>query len=243
MSTPTIYPITIHEHDTDYTHRASISTIIGGVLNVAGFDANAKGLGVSELNKDALTWVLSRFSIELSYLPKVFDELQISTWIGDYNRLLSTRNFTITDSSGSVMGGAVSQWCMLDTTLRRAVDLTPLHKNYSEFVLRDLPSPIDRPRKAPSCEAQFTHCHKASYSDIDFNKHVNSLRYLDLMLDMLPLSLIEQSGAIRVDLQYISECIHGDLMTVNYTQQENRAIFDIIRNGSASAVKCMIEWL
>ncbi|MFR9603314.1 MAG: acyl-ACP thioesterase domain-containing protein [Rikenellaceae bacterium] len=242
MAAPTIYPITIQEHDTDYTHRASISTIIGGVLNVAGFDANAKGLGVTELNKDDLTWVLSRFSIELDYLPEVFEKLEISTWIGDYNRLVSTRNFSITDSAGAVVGGAVSQWCMLDIKSRRAIDLTPLHETYSEFVLRDLPSPIDRPRKIPSFEPQSTHDHKAAYSDIDFNKHVNSLRYLDLMLDMLPLSLIEKSGAIRVDLQYISECVYGDIMTVNYTQQENVAIFDIVRNGSAPAVKCMIEW-
>ncbi len=243
MSTPTTYPITIEQHEVDFTLRASISTMIEHVLNVAGYDADAKGFGIDKLNKTNSTWVLSRFAIELDYLPKAFEKINITTWIGDYNRLVSTRNFIITTSDGDTIGGAVSQWCMLDVNARKAVDLSTLHQDYMQYVLRDHPSPIKLPRKIVAFDPTAIHQHRAVYSDIDFNRHVNSLRYLDMMLDMLPIEKLEQAQPLRVDLQFIQECLHGDLITVKYAQDENVAMFDLQRNESTSAVKGMIEWL
>ncbi|MFI3282074.1 MAG: acyl-ACP thioesterase domain-containing protein [Rikenellaceae bacterium] len=240
--TPTTYTIIIEQQNTDFTFRASISTLISNVLNVAGLDAEAKGFGVSALNEDNQTWVLSRFAIEVDYLPKVFEKIKITTWISDYHRLITTRNFTLSNEKGEIFGGAVSQWCMLDTNARRAIDLSKLHENYNDYVLGEYGYPIDKPRRILAVEPSQTIVHRAVYSDIDFNKHVNALRYFDLMLDMLPIEMLAKANSLRVDLQYIHECYLADTLSVNYQQQDNVSMFEIKRNEDISAVKCMIEW-
>ncbi len=244
MKTTTTYPMLIEQQDTDFTSRASISSMISSVLNVAGLDASNKGFGVSDLNLDNHTWVLSRFSIELDYLPKGFESMAIETWISDYNRLISTRNFALTNSEGKRFGEAISQWCMIDIKERKAVDLSKLHTEYFEYVLGNLSSTIERPKKIPQLDSPTaTHTHIARYSDIDFNRHVNALRYVDLMLDMVPMENLTLSKGLKVDLQYIQECYWGDTLIVKYQQEGNIALFEILRNGENIAVKCRIEWM
>ncbi|MFI3293174.1 MAG: acyl-ACP thioesterase domain-containing protein [Rikenellaceae bacterium] len=240
---PTTYTITIEQQDVDLTFRTSIATLICKVLNTAGLDAESKGFGVGELNKENYTWVLSRFAIEVDYLPRAFETIYVTTWIGDYRRLISTRNFTISNSEGRVIGGAVSQWCMLDLSTRKAIDLTKLHKNYEDYILSDIPSPIAPPHKISAVDdTTVSHSHKAVYSDIDFNRHVNAIRYIDLMLDRVAMDRLESEQPLRVDLQYINECYFGDTLNVEYEQRDNSALFEIRRNNECSAVKCAIEW-
>ncbi len=246
MRKPTTYPIVIEQQDTDCTYRASITTIIGKVLNVAGLDANSKGFGVDILNKKSYSWVLSRFSIEMDYLPKAFDRIEITTWINDCNRLMSTRNFIVYNSEGAKIGEAVSQWCMIDLNSRKAVDLSILNilqPTYGEYVLGSLDASIERPHKIPNAQSQTTHNHRAVYTDIDFNKHVNSLRYIDLMLDILPLEALTTPKPLRVDLQYIRESYYGDTLHIKCEKSDNNTtLFEITRDDNIQAAKCKIEW-
>ncbi|MFI3301943.1 MAG: acyl-ACP thioesterase domain-containing protein [Rikenellaceae bacterium] len=242
MATPTIYPITIDRYGTDMTQRASISTMINYILRVAGWDADAKGFGVGELNEENHTWVLSRFAVELSRLPQAGEKIEIMTWISNYSRLVTTRCFSISTPSGEELGGAVSQWCMLDLKARKAIDLNQLHKDYSDYILPEYAEPIARPRRIVTSASSLSYTHRAAYSDIDFNGHVNSLRYIDLMLNAMPIELLKQNRPLRVDLQYIHECYHGDNLTINHTHDSDTSSVEIVRNDTESAVKCMVEW-
>ncbi len=68
--------------------------------------------------------VLSRIAFEFDSRPRQYDDYTIATWISDYGRLLSTRNFTLCDAAGREFGRAVSQWAMIDLGSRAAVDLS-----------------------------------------------------------------------------------------------------------------------
>ncbi len=60
---------------------------------------------------------------------------------------------------------------------------------------------------------------------------------------MLPIERIKQQRAMRVDVQFHHECYMGDELTINYEQLEDIALFEIVQNGTVSALKCSIEWL
>ncbi len=243
MQTPATYPVTINQSDIDMTLRASISTVIGIILRIAGVDAEAKGFGIDAINQENHTWVLSRFALEINHLPTLHEEFGITTWIGEYNRLISTRNFVLTSTSGVDIGGAISQWCMLDLASRRAIDLSTLHRNYLHHVLREYKSTISAVKKVPTItEPTSTSTHRVTYSDIDFNGHLNSLRYIDLMLDTLPIELLRLNRPLRIDMQFMHECYIGDNLTINYLQQGDAAIFEILQSDTTPALKCIIEW-
>ena len=107
----------------DFTQRASVSSLCDMILNAAGDDAYNLGFGIDVLGGKNLAWVLSRLCVEADALPAEYEEFTLRTWISDYNRLASTRNFTLTDSAGREFCRAVSQWCMIDFTTRMPADM------------------------------------------------------------------------------------------------------------------------
>ena len=109
-----VFKYKIEPQYVDFTDRVSVSSICDLVLHAAGADAHRRGFGIDALADNNYGWVLSRMAIEMDYMPAEYSEFTLHTWISDYNRLSSTRNFTLTDSEGREFGRAVSQWCMID---------------------------------------------------------------------------------------------------------------------------------
>ena len=113
MATKTAYPFRVEPQEVDFSLRITLVALGGNILNIAGIDAHTKGFGVDALNKDNFSWVLSRIAFEFDYRPEEYVKYEIATWISDYGRMLSTRNFELTDQTGVCFGRVVSQWCML----------------------------------------------------------------------------------------------------------------------------------
>ena len=130
----------------DFTDRISVSSMFDLILGAAGEDAHRRGFGVEFLAQNNCGWVLSRICFELDRLPKEYEQITLHTWINDYNRLSSTRNFALYDEEGNEFGRAVSQWCMLDYSTRMPVDMSIMAAAHEGHMV-DAPSPCERPRR------------------------------------------------------------------------------------------------
>lgn len=53
----------------------------------------------------------------------------------------------------------------------------------------------------------------ARYSDIDINGHVNSIRYIEHILDLFPIELYKESRIRRFEMAYVAESYYGDELT------------------------------
>lgn len=195
----------------DFTQRASVSSVCDIILEAAGEDAHRRGFGIDVLAGRNLGWVLSRMCVELDRMPVQYSEFTLHTWISDYNRLASTRNFTLTDDEGRVFGRAVSQWCMLDLASRMPADLSTIARMHDGVVV-DAPSPCERPRRIGTVESDPVAEHRVAYSDIDFNRHMNTMRYVDIACDTLPIDMIEHLDAVRLDMNFMRESRYGDYL-------------------------------
>ena len=147
MATISSYPFTILPESVDFTLRASISSIISYMLNVAGIDADRKGFGVSNLQNHSFTWVLSRLGIEIFTQPEQYTPIGIDTWVNEFNRLSSTRNFRL-HSEDKLLAAGVSQWCMLNMETRQVVDMSLLKDTYERAMV---PVGVRTRRIRPSC--------------------------------------------------------------------------------------------
>ena len=189
MAEKSHYNYRVEPQDVDFTLRATIPSLGSAILNTAGVDAHGKGFGVDALNADNHSWVLSRMAVEFDSQPTQYTDYTIATWINEYGRVLSTRNFTLTDAAGTEFGRAVTQWAMIDLKSRSALDLSWVGDAHADAIV-DAPSPTDKPRKIREVNPAQTVEHKVVYSDIDFNRHVNTMRYIEMMIDMLPVELL-----------------------------------------------------
>ena len=211
------FKVEVEPKQVDFTSRASISSMCDIILYVAGLDAHNRGFGIQVLAGENFGWVLSRLCVELDYMPKEYDQLDIHTWISDYNRLSSTRNFTLTDSEGKIFGRAVSQWCMLDFNTRMPVDMNTLAKVHDGTIV-DAPSPCERPRRVAAVKGDEVVKHRVVYSDIDFNRHMNTMRYIDMVCDTMPIELLETYQSVRMDVNFMKEALYGDVISLKAQQ-------------------------
>lgn len=240
MAEITTYNYTIQPQDVDFTLRASVTSIISYMLNVAGTDAHSKGFGVDALQGHSFTWVLSRLAVDITTKPAQYEDVAIDTWVNEFNRLSSTRNFRM-HANGMQVAAGVSQWCMLNMESRQVVDMSLL-KDVYERAMVDEPSPISAPQRLRAIEPVDTMSRPVVYSDIDFNRHVNTLRYIDLIFDMLPLNVIEQNGGVRIDVNFIAEARYGEVMSVGVVEQEGVYQFEISSDSGKVLCRARLEF-
>ncbi|MBD5185247.1 MAG: hypothetical protein HDS11_06465 [Bacteroides sp.] len=171
------------------------------IIVAATEHADNLGVGYDELLTDGNAWVLSRMSIEMERMPRIHDTFRIVTWIETINRHLSERNASIIDAEGRPMGHARSLWACINIASRRPASINMADAMVSSRPCPIAPQPRLRPVEAPSIVAP---C-RFTYSDIDFNRHVNSARYVEHIDNCFPLSFHDGHRLQRIDIAYLRE--------------------------------------
>lgn len=207
------YNYTVTSQDVDFISRAKFSSLICSLLNTAGEDARRNGFGIAELSRHNIGWVLSRLALEVDRRPVENEDYVVETWVTEYTPLRTTRCFRLLDGEGNCFGRAVSYWCLLDYTNRRLAPMDLL-KEVADTSVTNVPLPCDAPMKLRPFQAEPCSSHKVKYMDIDFNRHMNTLRYVELMLDEMPIDFAAGEFPVRCDLHFLKETLYGQSLDV-----------------------------
>lgn len=210
-----IYPIYIEPFHVDFTGRVFMGVLGNHLLNAAGNHSQKRGWGISALNENHHTWVLSRLSIEMIEMPRNYQHCQVSTWVESVMKLFTTRNFAIKDAEGNPMGYARSVWAMIDTETRRPCDLVTLYDgDLLNYVVSDEENvcPIEGHGRFRFRDAQLVRTLTTCYSDIDINGHVNSIKYIEHILNLFSRQQMER-GIKRFEIAYKAESYMGDTLS------------------------------
>ena len=236
-----VFKFTIAPQYVDFTSRASLSGMCDMILHAAGQDAYRRGFGIDVLAEKNFGWVLSRMCVEIDYMPKEYSEFTLYTWIGGYNRLASTRNFELVDGEGRLFARAVSQWCMLDFATRMPVDMNTLAQVHDGTIV-DCPSPCERPRRLGAVAGEPIVKHKVVYSDIDFNRHMNTMRYIDLILDTIPIEELEALQTLRMDMNFMKESLYGDTLLLRGEMVDAKRVYEFCSEQAGPLCRFSFEF-
>ena len=225
----------------DFAGRLTMEVLGNHLLNCAGFHATERGFGIAELNENHYTWVLSRLAIEMEEYPEQYEKFSVQTWVENVYRLFTDRNFSILDRDGKPVGYARSVWAMIDMSSRKPADLLALHGgSIADYVCR-IDCPIDKPGRIKVGTAEPVGVHLTKYSDIDCNGHVNSIKYIEHILDLFHIDIFRDKMVHRFEMAYVAESHYGDELTF-YREQtsENEFNFEVRKNGSDVAVRSKV---
>ena len=236
------YILTAGESDAE--GRMSLGLITERVIEVATEHANALGIGYDALIRKNIGWVLSRLSIEMLRYPSINGSYTVTTWIESYNRHFSERNFLMTDDAGNILGHMRTVWVAMDFASRTVADLTALEN--TPFPVCDKVCPIARTPRIPHCtDDAASELYTFRYRDIDFNRHVNTVRYLDLILNHWPLEHFDRHEVARLDIMFHNECHFGETVTLNVSDGTDACpgdICDIVKPDGTRAVSARLLW-
>ena len=210
----------------DFTGRLTMGVLGNHLLNCAGFHASERGFGIAEINENHYTWVLSRLAIELEDMPRQYEDFSINTWIENVYRLFTDRNFELRDKNGKAIGYARSVWAMISMETRKPADLITLHGNNLGQYVSDRECPIDKPGRIKVSVDAPVEEYQTRYSDIDINGHVNSIKYIEHILDLFPMDTFKEKQVKRFEMAYVAESYYGDVLSF-YLEEKNENEYDI----------------
>ncbi|MCR4765196.1 MAG: acyl-[acyl-carrier-protein] thioesterase [Bacteroidaceae bacterium] len=221
----------------DFTGHLTIGVLGNHLLNVAGFHSHDRGFGIDRLNKEHYTWVLSRLALEMYDLPLQYEPFTIETWVENVYRLFTDRNFAVLNKDGKPIAYARSVWAMIDTETRKPVDLMAIHDGDIAGYICDKECPIDKPSRIKVSSQEPEIVLPVKYSDMDINGHVNSIRYIEHILDLFPVETFKEKRVRRFEMAYVAETMSTDSMAL-YINKENIDHYDVEVRKNQSEVVC-----
>jgi acyl-ACP thioesterase len=210
------YEYEIKYQEVDDKKRLRLFNLENYLLEVAGRVADELGFGILALHPRGLTWILTRMSVEMYELPTHCEKVRFETWIESNAHMLSTRDYRIY-SGDRLIGQCKSVWAVLDMEKREIVNVfdDPIFEGCIDGEVLDIP----RVRMTTIPEPTGIVPHKIVYSDLDYNRHCNSCRYLQAMTDAY---LPNYYGkAVRLDINYSKEVTIGEELQTFYLVTED----------------------
>ena len=210
------YEYEIKYQEVDGEKKLRLFNLENYLLEVAGTVADELGFGIAALHPRGLTWILTRLSVEMYKLPTHCEKVRFETWIESNAHMLSTRNFRIY-SGDKLIGQCKSVWAVLDLAKREIVNIfnDPMFANCVDGEVIEM----NRVRMTTIPEPTGIVPHKVVYSDIDYNGHCNSCRYLQAMTDAY---LPDYYGKkVRLDINYQKEAMLGEELQTLYLVTED----------------------
>jgi len=193
----------------DARGRLSVISICNFLQDAAGCHAHALGVSIDQLHPLHLTWVLVRMRIELFHHLAWRDQLHVQTWPSQQERLISQRDFVLTDGAGREVGRCVTGWVLMDLQRWRPQRLTslptPLPSPDRPRALATMPAKIDPPEGLVDAQV-----FQVGDRDLDRNGHVNNVRYVEWALETVPAHVLNTCRLDALDINFTGEAFHAE---------------------------------
>lgn len=192
--------------------RVGAATVLGFFQEGAAVHARQLGVGLQELHAEGRTWMLARMSVCFDGWPTLDEPLTVTTWpVGIRGRAIVCRDYEARGEAGQVVATAASEWVVVETERGRIARPSP-----AILAL----APPGTPRVALSVAGadlppanDWTAAWQTELpvrrADLDVNRHVNNVHYVDWLFEALPDEWLERRLA-RIDIAYRLGAVHGD---------------------------------
>ena len=251
------HSIIVPYQDVDATRRVRLYTMENYLLNIAGKVADEMGIGIPALLPMNYTWIITHMNMEMMCLPKHGEELVVETWIERNAHMLSVRDFRIyrktdngnleSDNEGlQLIGCAKSVWAVLDLTTREIANIFD-HAIFEGSVDGEVLNMTRAPRFKPiilddleNSEANTGEVlHEIQYSDVDYNRHCNSCKYLEWMVNAI--QSYDNQKPFRLDINYVKELYQGDVMYTRFLKTDNMVQYQQVDEDGKTCCNGMIS--
>lgn len=201
-------PFKVRSYEVDHYQEATISAICNYFQEAAGLHAKELDFDISDLQKKGLTWILYKLQVKVHTFPKRWESIRVTTWPSTGDGLRAYRDYKLHNENGDLLAVGLSQWMVLNIRKKRPVKM-PEELMSSRFKTDKHVLELHRSnlKKLTGKDSKFITT--AGLNDLDMNKHVNNVRYIDWMTGY-NLSGETEKKCDGIVIQYASETKAGD---------------------------------
>lgn len=214
----------IRASEIDFNQQATLPAVCNLLQEVAGNHARELEFDITDLQKDELTWVLHRLHVQMDRFPDWRETITIKTWPSSGDGLRAYRDFLIMSENEDVIGRSLSYWLIMNIQSRRPAripkDILEMAPDDTKHVL-----PIANNRFSDLDQVDYSQEFEVRKTDLDLNRHVNNVRFIEWALSCLP----DDTAVSEIDIQFMAESIMGDTDVAEAKEQsadQNSKAFD-----------------
>ncbi len=202
------------------------SAVLDLFQDAAGKHANLLGVGMDELEKKNLTWVVMRTKFQILKNPMIHSMVRLKTWPEKPQRAIFQRNYEIYSHDELIIKGT-SEWVLLDKTTNKMV---PAQGVYPEMEFLTKKTFTEKLTKFADFEQEDIFGKTiAEYSDIDANGHVNNAKYANYVMNVLKNPQIIDIFQIH----YHREVKCGEELGIYIKNTQEGYVAKALKNGEA----------
>ena len=169
------------------------------------------GDGVETLKAKNLYWVVMSYHFVVTRWPLANEKITIETYPGLTKAFIYPRHYVVYDEKGEIIVRGISLWAVLDHQSHKptippanGVAIAPVHKE------GELPWPPRQVLEGLSVKEN----RLVRNSDLDFNGHMNNIRYVDFALDSDDLAFYSSHIPSEFQITFSSETTLGATMEI-----------------------------
>lgn len=221
----------ISNNDVDYRFNLKPANLYRIFQDIALKATEEVGSDSISLSKRGIDWVITRMDVEIKRLPRCNEKITVCTYPGKDLAMLYPRYFYILDENNEVIIRSSSIWALIDAKTRKViVDKDTIKKLPPETSEYELPLPG---KIAASEEKSLIETRTIHYSDLDFNCHMNNVRYVELLMDIHDFEFYKTHRPTFISLNYMKEIREKDKVSV-YSDLNNPETLEVQVDGGTS---------
>ena len=196
--------------------------------NIGGYHSDTVGYGSNDIATNKLTWILLDWKLKVLNRPKYGQTLDVHTWARIGNRFFTYRDFEIYDEKGILCAIATSKWTLINIEEGKMERITEeVIEKYNTEEKEVFPGEkLDKLQMPEEFLSSINYTVKRK--DIDINKHMHNLYYLDLAYEALPEEVYNLRPFDNVRIMYKKEIKYGDTVECKYAKKDDKHIVVIL---------------
>ena len=199
--------------------EASPATILTLLEEAASDHCCAIDHSLYDLIKKDVGWVLLSGVMKMERYPRHKEKITIRTWLSAYTSIKGIRENIIYDEQGNIIGRAKGLWVFFDIKRRRPVQIfDEIKERWSSHEEISLDHDIVQKIKTPDT-SQYMKEFSVHRFDIDMNRHVNNIKYLQWVMESIPDEIMDNYYLHTIDGRFITEAQYGDKVR-SFTEKE-----------------------
>ena len=185
-----------------------------------------------------IAWIMVKYDMHYYKYPQVGQKVWVETEAIFFKQFIAHRRFTLLDESGGVLAEAMTQWMVINikTQAMERMENVPGLKIYEADGETEVS--FRRLKKVQQWQGEKTI--SVQYLDLDYNNHVNHVRYFAWVYEILPIEILDTMTIKRSQIIYKRQGYFGDQICIKWVNiEENTYRFDICRNNGE--LLCQLE--
>ncbi len=208
--------------DVGMSNKLTNRALLGYLEDIAGMHSNEAGFGLNDIERTGYTWILLNWKVRVFSRPIYGEKILVKTWARKAEKFYTFRDYQVFDGSNNLVAIATTKWVLINAKTMgiEKIPADVIEKYYPENVsVFEGENEVSKLADPKNYSSFITY--RVQRKDIDINKHMHNIYYLDLAYEALPDDVFDNCRFQNIEIMYKKEIRFGETVKCFYSYVDN----------------------